>query len=172
MKRVLFVSPTGGYAGIDVCLETLVLGLDRTRFEPVVVFPLNAFLKQRFEKEGIRCYELPLNWWFPVEFTGSDLLRVLPTLRSKVDPLVQIIRSERIDVVLSNTTVALDGAIAAGICKVNFATDLCYAFLDCIAAKIDTRPALDVFMKDPINAVKAFAEDRIRLVGAEGIARK
>lgn len=118
MKRVLFVSPTGGYAGIDVCLETLVLGLDRTRFEPVVVFPLNAFLKQRFEKEGIRCYELPLNWWFPVEFTGSDLLRVLPTLRSKVDPLVQIIRSERIDVVLSNTTVALDGAIAAGICGV------------------------------------------------------
>lgn len=66
----------------------------------------------------------------------------------------------------------LKAAIAAGICKVNFATDLCYAFLDCIAAKIDTRPALDVFMKDPINAVKAFAEDRIRLVGAEGKARK
>lgn len=61
-------------------------------------------------------------------------------------------------------------AIAAGICKVNIATDLCYAFLDAVESKIDTRPALDVFMKEPIAAVEAFAAARIRLVGSEGRA--
>jgi len=118
MKRVLFVSPTGGYAGIDVSLETLVLGLNPELIEPVVVLAQNTFLKERFEKRGIKCYELPLTWWFPIGFSSSDLLAVLPTLRSKVDPLVQIIKDDKIDIVLSNTSVAMDGAIAAGICGV------------------------------------------------------
>ena len=59
-------------------------------------------------------------------------------------------------------------AVKAGICKVNYATDLCYAFMDTLAAQIDTRPALDLFMKKPIEAVQAFAENRIELVGAAG----
>ena len=61
-------------------------------------------------------------------------------------------------------------AVKAGICKVNYATDLCYAFMDTLAAQIDTRPALDLFMKKPIEAVQAFAENRIELVGAVGKA--
>ena len=61
-------------------------------------------------------------------------------------------------------------AVKAGICKVNYATDLCYAFMDTLAAQIDTRPALDLFMKKPIEAVQAFAENRIELVGAAGKA--
>ena len=59
-------------------------------------------------------------------------------------------------------------AVKAGICKVNYATGLCYAFMDTLAAQIDTRPALDLFMKKPIEAVQAFAENRIELVGAAG----
>lgn len=118
MKRILFVSPTGGHAGIDVCLEELVLGLDRNRFSPVVVFPENALLKEKFEEEGILCYELPLIWWFPIGFSGSDILQVLPTLRDRVDPLVHIIEDNRIDLVVTNTSVAMDGAFAAAICGV------------------------------------------------------
>jgi ketose-bisphosphate aldolase len=64
----------------------------------------------------------------------------------------------------------LKAAIAAGICKINFATDLCYAFLDSAASQIESRSALDVFMKKPIQAVRAFAENRIRLVGSAGKA--
>lgn len=118
MKKILFISPTAGYAGIDVCLESLVMGLDRKKFTPVVVFAKDAVLRKRFEDDGILCYELPLNWWFPVGFHGSDLLYVLPTLRDKVDPLVQIIRDQNIDLVFTNTSVGMDGAFAAAICGV------------------------------------------------------
>lgn len=118
MKRILFISPTAGYAGIDVCLESLVMGLDRNKFTPIVVFAKDAVLKKRFEDDGILCYELPLNWWFPVGFHGSSLLDVLPTLRDKVDPLVHIIRDNNIDLVFSNTSVGMDGAFAAAICGV------------------------------------------------------
>ena len=64
----------------------------------------------------------------------------------------------------------IKAAIAAGICKINFATDLAYAFVDKIEETIHDRKALDVFMKAPINAVKEFAEEKIRLLGSEGKA--
>ncbi|MBE5783579.1 MAG: class II fructose-bisphosphate aldolase [Clostridiales bacterium] len=59
-------------------------------------------------------------------------------------------------------------AIQAGIRKINFGTDLCCAFLNEV---MDTDPgliAVDLFMKKPIEAVKAFALSRIALLGAEG----
>lgn len=61
--------------------------------------------------------------------------------------------------------------VAAGIRKMNFATDVCFAFLDsCLEElqKPDRPIAVDSFMKRPIEAVKEFCMSRIRLVGADG----
>ncbi len=63
--------------------------------------------------------------------------------------------------------------VAAGIRKMNFATDICYAFLDsCLEElqKPDRAIAIDNFMKKPIEAVKEFCKTRILLVGADGKA--
>ena len=61
-------------------------------------------------------------------------------------------------------------AIAAGIRKVNFGTDLCYSFLDKVFETDRNKVAIDLFMADPINAVKAFATSKIQLLGAAGKA--
>ena len=64
-------------------------------------------------------------------------------------------------------------AVAAGIRKMNFATDICYAFLDtCLEElqKPDRAVAVDNFMKKPIEAVKNFAMTKILLAGAQGKA--
>ena len=61
-------------------------------------------------------------------------------------------------------------AIKAGICKVNFGTDLCYSFLDKIFETDRKTFAIDLFMRGPTDAVKAFALDKIRLLGAENRA--
>lgn len=64
-------------------------------------------------------------------------------------------------------------AVAAGVRKMNFATDICYAFLDCCLEELqkpDRAIAVDNFMKKPIEAVKAFCISRIKLVGADGRA--
>ena len=61
--------------------------------------------------------------------------------------------------------------VAAGIRKMNFATDVCYAFLDCCLEELqrpDRPVAVDSFMKRPIGAVKEFCMSRIKLVGADG----
>ncbi len=64
-------------------------------------------------------------------------------------------------------------AVAAGIRKMNFATDICYSFLDCCLEELqrpDRAIAIDNFMKKPIEAVKEFCITRIKLVGAENKA--
>lgn len=58
-------------------------------------------------------------------------------------------------------------AIAAGIRKVNFGTDLCYAFLDKVFETSRDIYAIDLFMKDAIANVSAFAQSKIKLLGAD-----
>ena len=116
MKKILFFSPTGGYAGIDVCLDNLVSGIDKEMFEVVVVLPEEAFLLSKFKKQGIKCYELPVKWWFPTDFSGSELPVTLLEMKSNIDALVHIIYCEDIELIISNTTVSLDGCLASAIC--------------------------------------------------------
>ncbi len=62
-------------------------------------------------------------------------------------------------------------AIRAGVRKINFATDICYAFLDRVRDMLDLPErivAVDNFMKEPIAAVRQFALDKIDLTGAGG----
>ena len=61
-------------------------------------------------------------------------------------------------------------AVAAGIRKMNFGTDLCYAFLDACRAADSDVVAIDLFMRRPIENVCAFAESKIKVLGAEGKA--
>ena len=59
-------------------------------------------------------------------------------------------------------------AIRAGIRKINFGTDVCYAFLDQVFETSRDLFAVDLFMKESAQAVKRFALSKIRLLGAEG----
>ena len=59
-------------------------------------------------------------------------------------------------------------AIKAGIRKINFGTDVCYSFLDSVFAVDRKIFAVDLFMREPIEAVKKFAISKIELLGANG----
>lgn len=61
-------------------------------------------------------------------------------------------------------------AIKAGIRKINFGTDVCYSFLDKVFETSREVYAIDLFMKDAIANVKAFALTKIKLLGAENQA--
>lgn len=61
-------------------------------------------------------------------------------------------------------------AIDAGIRKINFGTDLCYAFLDKVFETSREVYAIDLFMKDTIANISEFAKGKIRLLGAENRA--
>lgn len=64
----------------------------------------------------------------------------------------------------------IKAAIAAGIRKINFGTDLCYSFLDKVFETSRDKVAIDLFMKDAISNVSEFAKGKIKLLGAENKA--
>jgi ketose-bisphosphate aldolase len=64
----------------------------------------------------------------------------------------------------------LQEAIKSGIRKVNFGTDLCYSFLDKVFETSRDFVAVDLFMKDPVESVKEFALEKIKVLGAENKA--
>lgn len=123
-----------------------------------------------------------------IEETGVACLAVAVGTahgRYKKPPKLDIERIKAIRKATNNTALVLHGgsgvpdeeikkAVAAGIRKMNFATDICYAFLDtCLEElqKPDRAIAIDSFMKKPIEAVAEFCKTRIRLVGADGKAK-
>ncbi len=59
-------------------------------------------------------------------------------------------------------------SIKAGIRKINFGTDVCLAFLDEVRRVDSSIIGVDTFMKEPVQAVKRFALEKIKLLGAEG----
>ena len=122
-----------------------------------------------------------------VEETGVSCLAVAVGTahgRYKKPPKLDIERILAIREATNNAALVLHGgsgvpdeeiqkAVKAGIRKMNFATDICYAFLDtCLVElqKPDRAIAIDNFMKKPIEAVKEFCISRIKLVGADGKA--
>lgn len=58
-------------------------------------------------------------------------------------------------------------AISAGIRKMNFSTDLCYAFLDGCRERAPGIIGIDLFMTEPIERVRAFCASKICVLGAE-----
>ena len=122
-----------------------------------------------------------------VEETGVSCLAVAVGTahgRYTKPPKLDIDRIKAIRAATNNTALVLHGgsgvpdeeikkAVAAGIRKMNFATDICYAFLDTCGEELgkpDRPVAIDNFMKKPIAAVKEFCISRIHLVGANGKA--
>ena len=122
-----------------------------------------------------------------VEETGVACLAVAVGTahgRYSKPPKLDIERIKAIREATNNTALVLHGgsgvpdeeikkAVAAGVRKMNFATDICYTFLDtCLdeLQKPDRAIAIDNFMKKPIEAVKEFCINKIKLVGAENKA--
>lgn len=89
-----------------------------------------------------------------------------------IDRISEIKQATNVSLVLHGGSGVPDeqirAAIDAGIRKVNFGTDLCYSFLDKVFETDKNKIAIDLFMAEPINAVKDFATSKIKLLGAAG----
>lgn len=115
-----------------------------------------------------------------VKRTGVDALAILvgtahghykqaPVIA--IDRIREIKKATGIPLVLHGGSGVPDeqiiASIEAGIRKINFGTDVCLSFLDELFHTSKDLIAIDLFMKEPVQAVKRFALEKIRLLGAE-----
>lgn len=61
----------------------------------------------------------------------------------------------------------IKAAVEAGIRKMNFSTDLCYAFIESVQEQDKNKVAIDLIMKEPIQKVKEFALSKIEVLNSK-----
>lgn len=110
--KIAFLSHTSKWAGAEACLFRLLRGLDPERHEPVVILPDNGPLQRRLEDLGV-----PIRFGSQVHWIGqaatNDWRRFGPGLTARVEATARLLERERCDLVFTNTSVVLEGALAA-----------------------------------------------------------
>ncbi|NCC12140.1 MAG: class II fructose-bisphosphate aldolase [Spirochaetia bacterium] len=99
---------------------------------------------------------------------GTAHGRYLQAPKLDIKRLSEIADATRIPIVLHGGSGIPDDqirqAIASGVRKVNFGTDVCYSFLNSVRSTSEDIVGVDLFMKEPTAAVEAFAREKITLL--------
>jgi glycosyltransferase involved in cell wall biosynthesis len=112
--RVLYVSHSAVLSGAEQNLLRLLTVLDRKAVEPVVVLPRDGPLRAEIDALSIETKTSPLAWWFPATHWNRDrFLAQLDGLEERIDGVRKILEVGGFDLVHTNTTVTLEGAVAA-----------------------------------------------------------
>lgn len=107
--RLLFISASSYLYGAERCLVEVLKGICREKYESFVLLPREGPLKAEMENLGLTTIISELKW------IGGDgrWLEGTMGLGKRVCKLIKIIDELKIDLVYSNSSVILDGAIAA-----------------------------------------------------------
>ena len=62
-KRILFAAHSALQGGAELCLDTTLRHLGRTRHEPYAIFPFEGPMAKSARDLGIPVEIVPLNWW-------------------------------------------------------------------------------------------------------------
>ena len=124
--KILFVSPVGAmFSGAEVSIVNLMKLLVQQGHEVYNAIPDNAphidkdYLRH-MDTTGIKLFQLKTNqWWWPESKTLdiSDL-EIQASQQKNIEEVREIIRNEKIELVISNTVNVFQGAFAAACEKV------------------------------------------------------
>ncbi len=121
--KILFLSHSSFAGGAERCLCMLLAGLPREKYESLALLPPKGILRRRgkgditktIKNMGVRTKRASLRWWV------GDWTRYEPFARGldkRVRNIARIIQREQVQLVLSNSCVVVEGALAANRCGV------------------------------------------------------
>ncbi|MEZ0154839.1 MAG: glycosyltransferase family 4 protein [Candidatus Reddybacter sp.] len=114
-KKILFLSHDSSLQGAERCLIDLVSNLDRSRFEPLVVLPWRGPMESYLEQANIPYTVRYFTRWIPSRRHGTWRYPFiyLKALKARLWSIHHLIEREGIDLVYTNTSTILEGALAA-----------------------------------------------------------
>jgi glycosyltransferase involved in cell wall biosynthesis len=113
MINILFIHQSADLYGSDKTLLLLLSKLDKSRFNPVVVIPLDGPLKEELEKENIKVIIAPVLKLYRKMFTPKNILLFFKQIKKAVSILDELNREYQFDIIYSNTLAVLLGMIYA-----------------------------------------------------------
>ena len=103
-----------GHGGSDVVLRDIVLELPKHGIEPVCLFGRSGPLAEELNGVGIKTFRAPYRGWLCYQ---QDVIYKIADFylngREGIDIISKIIKEEKIDLVVTNTLMMMDSALAA-----------------------------------------------------------
>jgi glycosyltransferase involved in cell wall biosynthesis len=149
-QRIVYTNHTGKVSGAEKVLLNMLCGLDRRRYEPLVICPSEGNLQQMAEAEGVTCATVPA---LQARFTWrvGELFRYIASF-------LHVIRATRKEITLADPYFVHANTVRAGIAATLATIGTCR---EVIWHVHDSLP------KHPLSAVirlLAFASRRTRIV--------
>ena len=113
MKNILFVHQSAELYGSDKVLLSLVVGIDRQLFQPIVLLPNKGPLFDILVEKGIEVYDVPLIKISRATLKPSGLISLPKAIYASMQAMKKILNGKSIHLVHSNTIAILSGALWA-----------------------------------------------------------
>lgn len=109
-KRVLFITHHSGLAGSGISLYTLLKGLNGAKYKAYIILPMRGPLVTLLKELKLKIFFMPQSRW--VGKLGT-LIGFIIHSPFRLIRLIRFIKTEKIDLVYSNTEMSPLGALAA-----------------------------------------------------------
>lgn len=115
--NILYISHLSELHGAERVLLLHMENINRERFNPFVVLPTDGPLRDRLNEIDIPTYIVPMKPWIcPSGLSEERFIFSLAThLKDNISVLINIIKEKKIDIVQTNTSTIIDGAIASAL---------------------------------------------------------
>ncbi|WP_165844451.1 glycosyltransferase family 4 protein [Limosilactobacillus fermentum] len=109
MKNILYLHAGAEMYGADKILLELVTGLDKSKFNPIVVLPSEGVLKDRLEENGIETYVIEYPILRRKFFNPKGIVDYGSNYFGKSKQIIKLLNGKSIDIIHVNTTAVLEG---------------------------------------------------------------
>lgn len=113
MKSILFIHQSADLYGSDKTLLMLLQHLDKNRFKPVVVIPIDGPLKTELENINVEVHIAPVLKLYRNIFKPKNILKFFSEYKAAVKFLDDLNKKHHFDIIYSNTLAVLLGMIYA-----------------------------------------------------------
>lgn len=117
--KILFISHSSQIGGAEKELFLILKLLPKGKYESHCMLPAEGPIVEKIRGLGVTIYISDLSWWVAgIESPLECFLNVTHGLNNRVANILNVIKSKKIDLVVTNTSVVVEGAIAAKIANV------------------------------------------------------
>jgi glycosyltransferase involved in cell wall biosynthesis len=113
MKNILFISHSAELNGAELWLLETLKRINREKYQPMLIVPEHGLLEEQARKLGIDVFLVPMKWWITEKAKIWRQPFAWIWNAKSVKRIAQIIRTKRIDLVLTNSAAVSGGAFAA-----------------------------------------------------------
>lgn len=103
MKNILFIHQSADLYGSDKTLLLLLSHIDRAKFNPVVIIPLDGPLKEELEKKQVEVHITPVLKLYRNIVTPKNSLKFFTEYKQAIRFLDTLHKKHRFDIIYSNT---------------------------------------------------------------------